>query len=141
LQKSFINTQHATLVNKLCRILKKTPKDIKFCNQVQSIKSKNKKLKKSPRILVVEDEVIITFVEDTDSGVVKKSKQFASKTIEKLKMTENVVSFDATMCNDVGDLSNKIKSLKFETDDAIHLNGALQHCIDVARFKAEQQKK
>ena len=52
---------------------------------------------------------------------------------------ENKISFTATVCDDKGVLG-KTSSLMFTTEDAIHLKGALDHCVASAEHKAYKKK-
>ena len=70
------------LVSKLCKYFKQQKnsfkkQDIKFCDKVIQCKMKKNGEEKNERILVVEDDVIITFVQEGNDPI-KKSKQYSS---------------------------------------------------------------
>ena len=63
------------------------------------------------------------------------------KTLENVTYNkdENKISFTATVCDEKGVLG-KTSSLMFTTEDAIHLKGALDHCVASAEHKAYEKK-
>ena len=66
---------------------------------------------------------------------------WTGKTLENVTYDkdENKISFTATVCDDKGVLG-KTSSLMFTTEDAIHLKGALDHCVASAEHKAYKKK-
>ena len=69
------------LVSKLCKYFKQQKnsfkkQDIKFCDKVIQCKMKKNGEEKNERILVVEDDVIITFVQEGNDPI-KKSKEYS----------------------------------------------------------------
>ena len=120
--------EHKLLVDRLIFILKTDKKSIKFCDDVFQMKKKNGKWKKDSRILVVEDEILITLVKNADKSI-SKSKEFATSTLSSVERDEkNIITFKAAENKDI----DKIKIRKFdcvndlEADELYH---SLLHCM------------
>jgi hypothetical protein len=120
--------EHDILVRRLVVQLNTEKEAIKFCDNVLQHKKKNGTTSKSKRILVVEDDVVLTFVDD--NGAILRSKEFLSNTISDVKRKGNVITFKAPEKGE-----SKSKKRTFEADNDLEgdeLEDSLKHCIDWA---------
>lgn len=145
--------RHEALMLRLCAQLHIKKEQIAFCANVMQHKMKKNKLKRNKRILVAQNNTLLTFVEDPSTLIVALSKTFLSGTICAVNQScdneINIVSFKAAVKNMDG-TSSAVKKFKFETisdhtDAAVDrqtlYNALLKYSFDAINSDFDDAKK
>ena len=159
---SFISDAHALLVEEIALALNTDPGNFTFCDHVHQHKNVNSSKKKPPsaRVLVVEDTMIMTFIEESHSTAgrahseddgneahreegksasgVLLSKSFLGSSVRNIELRGDAglfVEFDA---DQIKGKTTATKHLCFELSNAHELVKALEHTVLFARANEKE---
>eukprot|EP00942_MAST-04A_sp_MAST-4A-sp1_P003255 g3255.t1 len=145
-------TEHAILIKRICKQLNVEEEKISFCADVMQHTIKDKNIKKDPRILVVEEDEMFTFIRKEND--IHISKTFVCDTISNIKCVRNIpnknkndlrVQFRASKLDKNGK-SDRKKTRIFETigenaeNELLKLHTALTKCQTFATSKIIKQR-